>query len=237
MPCRSALGGILMRESNDVIGKNGITAVLLDPLPPRPGRDERVRIRLSDGRIESVPADSLVAASGGTYLMPFGSDDFGPQHRTTRSAESEEIVPVLSEELAVGKKPVPTGGVRVTRKVLEHEETVELPVLKERVDVRRVVVDREVDGPLPVRREGDTMIIPIVEEEIAVMKRYRLREEVHVTRLVREELHRERVTVKRQEPVIEHLDANGRAYPMRSEEREPAVKAGRRPRKSILGKD
>jgi uncharacterized protein (TIGR02271 family) len=116
-----------------------------------------------------------------------------------------ETIPVLAEELDVQKRAVTTGGVRVHRRVLEHEETVELPLLKEHVDVKRVVVQQEVDGPLAVRREGDTTIIPIVEEVLVVEKRYRLTEEIHVTRTLHEEMHRERVTLYRQDAEIEYL--------------------------------
>ncbi|HET8550674.1 MAG TPA: DUF2382 domain-containing protein [Bryobacteraceae bacterium] len=81
--------------------------------------------------------------------------------------------------------------------------------LKEHVDVRRVLVDREVDGPLPVRREGDSTIVPIVEEVLVMSKRFVLREEIHITRSVREEQH-QRITLRRQEAEIERLDAGGR---------------------------
>ena len=132
---------------------------------------------------------------------------------------------------------------RVNRRLLEHDETVELPLVKERVDVRRVLIDRDVEGPLPVRREGETTIIPIVEEVLIVEKRYRLKEEVHVTRTAREELHRETVTLRRQEAEVEQFDAEGRSRrivtsePQREPPPEPERKQRRRPRRSILGDD
>jgi uncharacterized protein (TIGR02271 family) len=101
---------------------------------------------------------------------------------------------------------VATGGVRVRRRVYEHDEIVETPLLKEHVDVKRVVIDQEVDGPMAVRREGNTTIIPIVEEVLVVQKQYRLKEEIHVTRTLREEQHRETVTLHRQEAEIEPLN-------------------------------
>jgi uncharacterized protein (TIGR02271 family) len=224
-----------------IVGKDGLTGVLLDPLPTRPAPGAAVRVRLAGGDVVDVPADSVVLGSDGTYLIPYGASDLTGPARTREAGpvDQEGVIPVLAEELVVGRKPVQTGGVRVTRRVLEHDETVEIPLVKERVDVRRVLVDREVEGPLPTRREGDTTIIPIVEEEVIIQKRYRLKEEVHVTRIVSEEVHRERVTVRRQEPEIERMDADGRvrttaprAVP------EPAAPApARRKRRSILGED
>src|SRR5688572_3270699 len=144
--------------------------------------------------------------------------------------QQEEVVPVIAEEVVVEKKPVQTGAVRVNRRLLEHDETVEVPLRKEHLDVRRVVVDCDVDGPLPVRRDRETIIIPIVEEVLVVEKRYRLKEEIHISRTVQQELHKEQVTVRRQEAQIEQLDAEGRSRTVEP----PAAKRERRPRKSFL---
>lgn len=129
--------------------------------------------------------------------------------RNEPNRAAEEVVPVLSEELVVEKDASPTGSVRVHRLVQDHDELVDVGLRKEHVDVRRVVMNQYVDGPLPIRREGDTTIIPVVEEVIVVEKRYRLKEEVHVTRIAREERHEERVTVSRQDAWIEELDSTG----------------------------
>jgi uncharacterized protein (TIGR02271 family) len=217
-----------------VIGKDGLTGVLLDPLPQRPGPRDTVRIRLADGRVFPVPADIVVAGSDGTYLIPAGLDDLDTPAAPPASSTEESVIPVLVEELVVGKKAVPTGGVRVNRRVLEHDETVEVPLLREHVDVRRVLIDREVDGPLPIRREGETTIIPVVEEILVVEKRYRLKEEIHVSRTVSEEIHREQVTVRHQQADVEQLDEHGRGRVVQPVEATRAPEP-RRPRKSILG--
>jgi stress response protein YsnF len=86
--------------------------------------------------------------------------------------------------------------------------------MREHVQVRRVLLDREVEGPLPIRREGETIVIPVVEGVLIVSRRYRLKEEVYVTKTTREERHQERVRVRRQEADIEEFDADGR--PVRS---------------------
>ena len=98
-------------------------------------------------------------------------------------------------------------------------------------------IDREVDAPLPIRREGDTIIIPIVEEVLVVEKRLSLKEEIHITRYTRTERHQERVTLHREEAQVEQLDKHGHPAPP-----EPAPARSKRPaksprlrRKSILG--
>jgi uncharacterized protein (TIGR02271 family) len=201
-------------------------------------------MRLNDGRVIAVPANMIEPGADRTYRVPLGPDDIEFRRPANDYIQTEGVIPVLAEELVVEKKPVTTGGVRVNRRLLEHDETVELPLLKEHVDVRRVLIDREVEGPLPVRREGETTIIPIVEEVLIVEKRYRLKEEVHVTRTAREELHRETVTVRRQEAEVEQFDAEGRSRNIVTSEPqreppppEPERKQRRRPRRSILGDD
>jgi uncharacterized protein (TIGR02271 family) len=126
--------------------------------------------------------------------------------RARKDTADGAVIPLLAEELVVNKEAVPTGGVRVRRRVYEHDELIEAPLLKERVDVKRVIIDQEVDGPMPVRREGNTTIVPIVEEVLVVQKQYRLKEEVHITRTLREEQHREVVTLHRQDAEIEPLN-------------------------------
>jgi len=56
----------------------------------------------------------------------------------------------------------------------------------EEVEVERVTINRVVEETPPIRREGDTMIIPLLEEVLVVEKRWVLREEVHVRKLSKE---------------------------------------------------
>jgi uncharacterized protein (TIGR02271 family) len=196
-----------------VIGKDGLRGVLLGG-PSAAGGDEPVRIRLDNGEIIELPASMVRRHSPGTIEIPIGVMDLERYENTTRGLTTETVLPVLAEELNVTKRAVPTGGIRVHRRVHEHDEAIDVPLLKEQVDVRRVLIDREVDGPLPVRREGETTIIPIVEEVLVVSKRLVLKEEVHVTRIVREERHTETVTLKREESEIERVDASGRPLPL-----------------------
>jgi uncharacterized protein (TIGR02271 family) len=200
--------------------------------------DQPVRVQLDTGRVIQIPASMLRRHSPGTFEIPLGPADLeGGSAADAPSTSEPAVVPVLAEELHVSRRAVPTGGVRVHRRVQEHDELVDVPLLKEHVDVRRVVVDREVEGPLPIRKDGQTVVIPIVEEVLVVAKRYVLKEEVHVTRSVREERHQEHVTLRRQQGEIERVDADGRSIPVEAPPETPAAKGPRRrpQRKSILG--
>lgn len=120
-------------------------------------------------------------------------------------------MPVIAEELMIEKRRVPTGGIRVHKLVQEHEETVAMLLAREHVDIRRVTIGRDVDSPMPIRYEGETTIIPVVEEVIVVQKRLRLKEEFHITRLRTEEHTTEKVILQREEAIVERLDEHGRA--------------------------
>lgn len=112
-------------------------------------------------------------------------------------AESVRI-PIIEEQLQVGKRVVETGRVVFTKDVTEREETVTLPLNHDEVNVDRVLVNRYVDTPPPVRYEGDTMIIPVLEEVIVVEKRLMLVEELHVTKRQIQTQETQRVTLRRE---------------------------------------
>jgi stress response protein YsnF len=118
-------------------------------------------------------------------------------------------IPVVEERAVVRKRRKVTGAVRVRTVVREAEEVVDEPVSVERVEVERVPVGRWVEAAPEVRQEGDTTIIPVLEEVVVVEKRLRLVEEVRVTRRRRTEHAAERVALRREEVVVERLDAAG----------------------------
>lgn len=119
----------------------------------------------------------------------------------------EVIVPVIEEELATGVRAVKTGAVRVDKRVEKRTRRISAPILHEDVEVRRVPINRVVEEAPKSRRRGDTIIVPVVEEELVVTKRLILKEEIHLVkrrtkgRVVKEvELGRERARVRRLGP-------------------------------------
>ena len=198
-------------RSNQIVGRDGLRGQLAGPLPSDPR--SRVTVRLDDGQVLEIPASLLTPHHAGGYEIPLGAGDLGKPWRETVENRvhqvDDAVVPVLAEELVVDTRAVPTGGVRVHRRVLEREEEIEMPLIREHLDIRRVIMNEDVAGPLPIRQEGDTIVVPIVEEVLIVEKRFRLKEEVHMTRRAFEELHRERVVLRRQEADIERFGADG----------------------------
>jgi uncharacterized protein (TIGR02271 family) len=123
------------------------------------------------------------------------------------AATDPDILRLWAEELSFDRERVETGRVRARVVTREHDETVEVPLTRELVEVERVAIGREIDAIPPRRQEGDTTIVPVVEEVVVVQRKLVLKEELRL-RLVRTtEQHRETVTLRRQEAVIERLPA------------------------------
>jgi uncharacterized protein (TIGR02271 family) len=131
------------------------------------------------------------------------------QNRPLQKRSQEEldtiVIPVVEEHLKLGKRHVITGRVTLHKTVEEYLETVDLPLLRETVEVTRVPLGEVVSQPSSTRQEGDTLIIPVFEEILVVEKRYRLIEEIHV-RTERTEHHNPQQVVLRREKVTLERD-------------------------------
>jgi stress response protein YsnF len=122
------------------------------------------------------------------------------------------VIPVIQEEAWVEKRTVDTGrGVRIHKTVVEHPYQIDERLLREGVEVSHVPVDRIValDQAPVTRYEGDTLIVPIVEEVLVVERRLRIKEELRITRTRREERHAETVMLKAEQVSVERFDESG----------------------------
>lgn len=120
------------------------------------------------------------------------------------------VIPVVQEEIRIDKRVIEAGKVRITKRVSEREELIDVPFLRQEVTVERVPINLFVEAPPPVRQEGDTMIISIVEEQIVMQKKLLLVEELRVRKQVIETHQPQSVTLLREEVEVtrsaENLD-------------------------------
>ena len=120
------------------------------------------------------------------------------------SAEAAEIiVPLLAEELAITKRRVETATVRVTRTSVTTDRLVDEELWRTSVVVERLPSGRIVEAVPPVREEGDTIIIPVVEEILVVTRQLVLKEEIRIKRVKTTSRHVETVTLREQQATIE----------------------------------
>ncbi len=138
---------------------------------------------------------------------------------STDAEPNRVVIPVVEERIEIEKRSRRTGTVQARRRVREEEVAIDEPLERVEVEVVRVPVGRWIDAPLAMRQEGETTIIPVIEEVVVVEKRLRLVEEVHVTRRRRTHRHQDRVTVRRTE--VEVAREPGEAPP-------PAIPSERR---------
>jgi uncharacterized protein (TIGR02271 family) len=123
--------------------------------------------------------------------------------------QADKVIPVIEERLGVDKRLVETGrGLRVDKTVEQHEELVDLSLVKDELVVKRVPCDILLDEGQSVatREVGNTLIVPVLEEVLVVQKRIRLREEIHITRHRRETHAPQSVTVRTERVEVKRLD-------------------------------
>jgi len=195
-------------ETVVVTGKDGLRGRVVPAAFPAAGERRQVAVRLDDGRLITVPAESLVRQADGSYYLGLSRADLEVRGSLDVAGSEERLVlPVIVEELHVAKRAVETGRVRITKVVRESEEVVDEPLLREEVSVERVPVNKVVEGPMPVRHEGDVMIVPVVEEVLWVEKRLLLKEELRIQKRQVEEHAPQRVVLRSEEVIVERVNS------------------------------
>ena len=129
------------------------------------------------------------------------------QRGETRLGEARDTVELVAEELRVAKRSTVTGRVDVRTVTDTVDEHVRATLQSEDVEVTRVAVGREVAVAPAIRHEGDTTIIPVLEEIVVVETRLVLKEEVRIRRIPRSDEVETTVPLRRQRAVVERHDA------------------------------
>lgn len=122
-----------------------------------------------------------------------------------------ETFPVIEEKLKVGKELVETGKVKLHKTVTEEDVNIKLSLEHDEVEVERVAVNQFVEEAPATRYEGDTMIIPVLREEI--VKRLVVVEEVRITRRKSHEQVQENTTLRKEEIEVERSKSTPSSTP------------------------
>ena len=190
-------------RSGMVWGKDGLHGTLL----PCSAHDaSQVGVRLDSGEQILVPAEMLVRQQDGSTYLPLSPADIEPYRHRHGADEAMLVVPIIEEEIDIQKQQVETGKVRITKTVHEREVVVDEPLWCDEVEVERNPIERLVEEAIPVRYEGDTMIVSVMEEVLVVEKRWRLKEEIHLRQRRVERHQPQRVTLRREEAHVEHIN-------------------------------
>jgi uncharacterized protein (TIGR02271 family) len=131
-----------------------------------------------------------------------------PGRSATSNVNESGVIPVVNEELKVGKRSIQRGGVRVYARTVEQPVEEKLRLQEERVQVDRQRVDRPVTQA--DLRAGAEQVIEVKEyaEEPVVSKQARVVEEVRVGKERTEREQTIRDTVRHTEVGVENLGSS-----------------------------
>ncbi|HLJ13823.1 MAG TPA: DUF2382 domain-containing protein [Bryobacteraceae bacterium] len=97
-----------------------------------------------------------------------------------RSVEGEKSIPVVEEELQVGKRAVQRGGVRIYSRVIDRPVEEQVTLREEHINVERRPVDRPISAADTAELRDQTIEVTETAEEPVVSKRARVVEEVSI---------------------------------------------------------
>ena len=84
---------------------------------------------------------------------------------------------LVAEELAVAKVKVEIGRVRISTRTHEREALIDETLARERIEIKTVPVGLRISAIPEVRQEGDTTIVPVVEEELRHQEAFATRDQ------------------------------------------------------------
>ncbi|NHZ42690.1 DUF2382 domain-containing protein [Massilia aquatica] len=159
-------------------------------------------------RAQAVSRQStLGSAQGGMGGSAQGSAMGDSQQRA-----ADTTIPVIQEELKVGKREVQRGGVRIYQRIVETPVSESIGLREERVNVQRRVVDRLVDPADIAAFQETTIELRETAEEAVVEKSARMVEEVIVGKEVTQRQEQINDTLRHTEVDIEQLAPDDDAY-------------------------
>ena len=157
-----------VRRYADVIGRGG--ALICVTAASEPEVDRAVDILNHLGAIDDEKSGGRETArtSGPTAEYP------------QSGASDTNVIPVIEEELQVGKRVVRRGGVRIYSRIVERPAEEEVALREEHVQVERRPVDRPVTPEDEAKLREESFEVTEMAEEPVINKRRRIKEEVIV---------------------------------------------------------
>jgi uncharacterized protein (TIGR02271 family) len=133
------------------------------------------------------------------------SDDTIRDRSVDRLSDDTTSIPIVEEQLNVGKREVETGAVRIRSRIIEKPVEETLRLREQTVVIERTPVDRTATGADTNFKEGEIEIrktreVPVVNKEARVV------EEVNVRKDVREHEETVRDTVRRTDVEVNETD-------------------------------
>ena len=192
-----------------------VDAVVHDPTASQPSQlvvrtvaGDRIDVPYSLVGADSSAREVRLAAARDVVLG--GSGTTAVAGRALGAVGDHIVVPVREEVLVPTTRPIELGEVLIHKRVETVPYETLVDVTRDDVVVERIALNQPVDAVPAPRQEGETLVIPVVEEVLVTEKRLMLREEIRVTRRQLTEQVPIRDTVRREVVEIEDPDAAGR---------------------------
>lgn len=166
-----------------------------------------VAARTDDGSRADAAA-ALMREHGASDCAHGATDDAARQNMGQNIGGT---IPVVEEELRVGKREVETGGVRVHKNVTERPVEAEVELRQERVTAERHPTDRPLSAADRDRAfKDETIEVTEKSEQPTVQKAARVVEEVEINKEVEQHTESVRDNVRRTDVDVEKLDPDGK---------------------------
>jgi uncharacterized protein (TIGR02271 family) len=203
-------------KTNDVLEGAGIGAVvggligLVVGLIPLwiPG----LRWVIDEGAIPAALVGAVIGAGIGALTRWLRMDDLPSRdedaltrparYDSARQVGEEKVVPVAQEELAIGRREVTKGGIRVHTRVATVPAEQSVQLREEHATIERVAVDRPVGAGEDLFKERTFEVLEMTEEAV-VQKRTRVKEEVRIAKHMVERTETVRDTVRKTQVEVE----------------------------------
>jgi uncharacterized protein (TIGR02271 family) len=138
-----------------------------------------------------------------------GASAGGPREAARRT-EGEEVIPVVREEIAVGKRAVQSGKVRVYSRLVEEPVRESVQLREEHARVERRPVDRKATAA-DLDAQERTIEVTETQERPVIEKTARVVEEVTIGKEVRQREETVQDTLRHTEVEVQNDGASGRS--------------------------
>lgn len=208
-------GGFLLIADVDDDEVNEAVAALNESHLRSVDINERANQWKSEGWTPPVASAGMLGAAGMRSGMQQSSSmsaqsanlqgSVGRTDSVQRDTASQRI-PVVEEQLKIGKREVERGGVRVYSRIVETPVNESIELREERVDVQRRAVDQPINPADAAAFKEQSIEMRASAEEAVVQKSAVVVEEVTISKQVSERQEQIHDTVRHTEVEVERLD-------------------------------
>ncbi len=164
--------------------------------------EDGIRLSLTKDEIEN--GDYANEPTGDSYdTDATAATGYAAGSAIDHDSDEEDVLERREERLTVDKQTEKAGEVRVGKRVVEEQQSIDVPVTREEVTIERRDVDRPATGEAFTE---ESLEVPVYEERVETGKEARVVEELEVDKTATTETARVQDTVRREEFEIEGED-------------------------------